>query len=107
MKFLDQAKVYVSSGDGGAGCISFRREKFVPRGGPDGGDGGRGGSVIRECVDGLNTLIDYPYKQHFSAEGGVNGMGKQRSGSSGADSVLALTVGPQALDADREHRTRG
>src|SRR3546814_16336610 len=90
MKFLDQAKVYVSSGDGGAGCISFRREKFVPRGGPDGGDGGRGGSVILECVDGLTTLIDYRYKQHFRAERRVNGMGTQRSGARGAASVLAL-----------------
>ena len=77
MKFLDQAKVYIRSGDGGAGCVSFRREKYVEFGGPDGGDGGRGGDVIAECVDGLNTLIDYRYRQHFKAGTGVHGMGPQ------------------------------
>src|SRR3546814_14384465 len=106
MKYREQAEGYVSSGDGGAGCISFRREKFVPRGGPDGGDGGRGGSVILECVDGLNTLIDYRYKQHFRAERGVNGMGQQRSGSRGAAIVLALPVGPQVTAAHREQQAR-
>ena len=75
MKFLDQAKVYIRSGDGGAGCVSFRREKYVEFGGPDGGDGGSGGDVIAECVDGLNTLIDYRYQQHFKAGTGTHGMG--------------------------------
>ena len=78
MKFLDQAKVYIRSGNGGAGSISFRREKFVEHGGPNGGDGGRGGDVIVECVDGLNTLIDYRYQQHFKAGTGQHGMGQNR-----------------------------
>ena len=73
MKFLDQAKVYLRSGDGGNGCVSFRREANVPRGGPDGGDGGRGGDVVAVCVDGLNTLIDYRYRQHFKADRGTDG----------------------------------
>ena len=77
MKFLDQAKVYIRSGDGGAGCVSFRREKFIEFGGPDGGDGGRGGDVVIECVNGLNTLIDYRYQQHFKAKIGMHGMGKK------------------------------
>src|SRR5258708_4423347 len=84
MKFLDQAKIYIRSGDGGAGCVSFRREKFIEFGGPDGGDGGRGGDVVAECVDGLNTLIDYRYRQHFKARTGGHGMGKNRSGAAGA-----------------------
>ena len=79
MKFLDQAKVYIRSGDGGAGCVSFRREKFIEFGGPDGGDGGRGGDVVVEAVDGLNTLIDYRYQQHFKAQTGGHGMGKDRA----------------------------
>src|SRR5579871_6338305 len=83
MKFLDQAKVYIRSGNGGAGCLSFRREKFIEFGGPDGGDGGRGGDVVVECVDGLNTLIDYRYQQHFKAKTGGHGMGKNRSGAAG------------------------
>ena len=87
MKFLDQAKVYIRSGDGGAGCVSFRREKYVEFGGPDGGDGGRGGDVIAECVDGLNTLIDYRYRQHFKAGTGVHGMGRNRTGADGHDQV--------------------
>ena len=82
MKFLDQAKVYIRSGNGGAGCVGFRREKFIEFGGPDGGDGGKGGDVILECVDGLNTLIDYRYAQHFKAETGHHGMGSQRTGGS-------------------------
>jgi GTP-binding protein len=102
MKFLDQAKVYVRSGDGGAGCISFRREKFIEFGGPDGGDGGRGGDVIVECVGGLNTLIDYRFKQHFKAKTGVHGMGKNRTGANGADVVLKVPVGTQVLDDDEE-----
>ena len=88
MKFLDQAKVYIRSGDGGAGCVSFRREKYVEFGGPDGGDGGRGGDVIAECVDGLNTLIDYRYRQHFKAGTGIHGMGRNRSGADGDDKFL-------------------
>ena len=83
MKFLDEAKVYVKSGDGGNGCISFRREKFIEFGGPNGGDGGRGGDVIVEAVDGLNTLIDYRFQQHVKAERGGNGMGKDRHGANG------------------------
>ena len=81
MKFLDQAKVYIRSGDGGAGAVSFRREKFIEFGGPDGGDGGRGGDVWAEAVDGLNTLIDYRYQQHFKAKTGVHGMGRNRTGA--------------------------
>src|SRR5450755_3793829 len=84
MKFLDQAKIYIRSGDGGAGCVSFRREKFIEFGGPDGGDGGRGGDVVAQCVDGLNTLIDYRYQQHFKAKIGGHGMGKNRTGANGA-----------------------
>ena len=78
MKFLDQAKIYIRSGEGGAGAVSFRREKFIPYGGPDGGNGGRGGHVIVECVDGLNTLIDFRYAQHFKAKRGMHGMGRDR-----------------------------
>ena len=80
MKFLDQARVYVRSGDGGAGSVSFRREKFIEFGGPDGGDGGRGGDVVVECAAGLNTLIDFRYQQHFKAKTGVHGMGRNRAG---------------------------
>ncbi len=102
MKFLDQAKVYVRSGDGGAGCVSFRREKFIEFGGPDGGDGGRGGDVVVECVDGLNTLIDYRYQQHFKAKTGMHGMGKNRAGGKGADAVLKVPVGTQVFEEDEE-----
>ena len=102
MKFLDQAKVYVRSGDGGNGCVSFRREKYVEFGGPDGGDGGRGGDVIAECVGGLNTLIDYRYQQHFKAKRGQDGQGKDRSGAAGADVVLKLPVGTQILADEKE-----
>ena len=102
MKFLDQAKVYVRSGDGGAGCISFRREKYVALGGPDGGDGGKGGDVIVECVNGLNTLIDYRFKQHFKAETGLHGMGRNRNGHKGKDVILKVPVGTQILDEDNE-----
>lgn len=102
MKFLDQAKVYVKAGDGGAGAVSFRREKFIEFGGPDGGDGGRGGDVIIECVDGLNTLIDYRYQQHFKAAKGGHGMGKQRHGAKGADAVLKVPRGTQVFDDDGE-----
>src|SRR6202167_6795849 len=102
MKFLDQAKVYVRAGDGGAGCVSFRREKFIEYGGPDGGDGGRGGDVWIEAVNGLNTLIDYRYQQHFKAETGIHGMGRNRSGPAGADVVLKVPVGTQVLEDDQE-----
>ena len=102
MKFLDQAKVYIRSGDGGAGCVSFRREKYVEFGGPDGGDGGRGGDVIAECVDGLNTLIDYRYRQHFKAGTGIHGMGRNRSGADGDDKILAVPVGTQIFAEDNE-----
>src|SRR5579871_4083570 len=102
MKFLDQAKVYIRSGNGGAGCVSFRREKFIEFGGPDGGDGGRGGDVIAECVDGLNTLIDYRYQQHFKAKTGGHGMGKNRSGAAGANVVLKVPKGTQIFEEDNE-----
>ena len=102
MKFLDQAKIYIRSGDGGAGCVSFRREKFIEFGGPDGGDGGRGGDVVAECVDGLNTLIDYRYQQHFKAKTGGHGMGKNRTGANGAAAVLKVPKGTQIFDEDNE-----
>ena len=102
MKFLDQCKIYIRSGNGGAGCISFRREAHVEFGGPDGGNGGRGGHVIIEAVDGLNTLIDYRYKQHFKAGTGMHGMGKDRSGKSGDDVILQVPVGTQIFEEDHE-----
>ena len=102
MKFLDQAKVYVRSGDGGAGAVSFRREKFIEFGGPDGGDGGRGGDVWIEAVEGLNTLIDYRYQQHFKARPGMHGMGRNRTGAKGADVVLKVPVGTQVYEEDNE-----
>ncbi len=102
MKFLDQAKVYVRSGDGGAGSVSFLREKFVEFGGPNGGNGGRGGDVIVECVDGLNTLIDYRFQQHFKASTGTHGMGKDRHGGKGADTILKVPVGTQIFEEDNE-----
>src|ERR1700720_1575770 len=100
MKFLDEAKVYIRSGDGGNGCVSFRREKFIEFGGPNGGDGGKGGDVIAQAVDGLNTLIDYRYQQHFTAQNGRAGMGKDRHGANGADVVLKVPVGTQIYDED-------
>ncbi|HWB43842.1 MAG TPA: GTPase ObgE [Hyphomicrobiaceae bacterium] len=102
MKFLDQAKIYVRSGDGGQGCISFRREKFIEFGGPDGGDGGKGGDVWVECAQNLNTLIDYRYRQHFKAGNGRPGMGKNRSGASGADVTIAVPPGTQVFAEDQE-----
>lgn len=102
MKFLDQAKVFVKSGDGGPGSVSFRREAYVEYGGPDGGDGGKGGEVWAEAVEGLNTLIDYRYQQHFKAERGLNGAGRNRTGRDGEDKVLKLPVGTQIFDEDRE-----
>jgi len=102
MKFLDQAKVYIRSGDGGAGAVSFRREKFIEMGGPDGGDGGRGGDVLIEAVDGLNTLIDYRYQQHFKAATGGHGMGRMRAGANAADIVLKVPAGTQVMAEDNE-----
>ena len=101
MKFLDEAKVYIRSGDGGNGCVAFRREKYVEFGGPSGGNGGRGGDVIVEAVDGLNTLIDYRYQQHFKAQKGTNGMGKDRHGANGKSIALKVPVGTQIFDEDR------
>jgi GTPase len=102
MKFLDEAKIYIRSGDGGAGAVSFRREKFIEFGGPDGGDGGKGGDVVAECVGGLNTLIDYRYQQHFKGKTGMHGMGKNRAGPKGADAVLKVPEGTQILEEDGE-----
>ena len=102
MKFLDQAKIYIRSGNGGAGCVSFRREKFIPNGGPDGGDGGNGGNVWITAMDGLNTLIDFRYQQHFKAQTGVHGMGRQMHGAKGEDVILKVPVGTQVLDDDKE-----
>lgn len=102
MKFLDEAKVYIASGAGGNGCVSFRREKFIEFGGPNGGDGGRGGDVVVEAVTGLNTLIDYRYQQHFKAQRGGNGMGKDRAGANGKDVVLKVPVGTQVSEEDGE-----
>ena len=102
MKFLDQARIFIRSGDGGAGCVSFRREKFIEFGGPDGGDGGRGGDVVAECVEGLNTLIDYRFQQHFKAKTGMHGMGKNRAGGRGADAVLKVPAGTQIFEEDGE-----
>ena len=102
MKFLDLAKVTVRSGSGGAGAMSFRREKFIEFGGPDGGDGGRGGDVVAEAVDGLNTLIDFRYQPHVFAESGRGGAGQQKTGRSGEDAVLRVPVGTQVLEEDGE-----
>jgi GTP-binding protein len=102
MKFLDQAKIYVKAGDGGNGCVSFRREKFIEYGGPNGGDGGRGGDVVFVCEQGLNTLIDYRYQQHFKAQRGENGSGRNRAGAGGKDAVLKVPPGTQILEEDGE-----
>jgi GTP-binding protein len=102
MKFLDEAKVYIRSGDGGNGCVSFRREKFIEYGGPNGGDGGKGGDVVAEAVNGLNTLIDYRYQQHFTAKNGQAGMGKDRHGANGGDVMLKVPVGTQIYEEDGE-----
>jgi len=102
MKFLDLTKVYIRSGGGGGGCVSFRREKFIEFGGPDGGDGGDGGSVWAVAVDGLNTLIDFRYQQHFFAKSGQGGMGSQRTGKNGEDIVLRVPVGTEILEEDEE-----
>ncbi|CAN7288288.1 GTPase ObgE [Pararhizobium sp. LjRoot238] len=102
MKFLDEAKVYIRSGDGGAGAVSFRREKFIEFGGPDGGDGGRGGDVWVEAVNGLNTLIDFRFQQHFKGGTGIHGMGRNRTGAGGADVTLKVPVGTQIFEEDGE-----
>ena len=102
MKFLDQAKIYVKAGDGGAGCVSFRREKFIEFGGPNGGDGGRGGDIVIECAQGLNTLIDFRFQQHFKARTGEHGMGKDRHGANSPPIVLKVPPGTQIFDEDGE-----
>ena len=102
MKFLDQAKIYVASGAGGNGCIGFRREKFIEFGGPDGGDGGKGGDVWIECVENLNTLIDYRYQQHFKAKSGHGGMGQNRAGAGGNDAIVKVPPGTQVYAEDNE-----
>src|SRR5476651_56027 len=102
MKFLDEAKIFIKSGDGGAGACSFRREKFIEYGGPDGGNGGRGGDIILVAVDDLNTLIDYRYQQHFKAEIGHHGMGRNRTGKDGETIVMKVPVGTQIFDEDHE-----
>lgn len=102
MKFLDEAKIYIESGKGGNGCVSFRREKFIEFGGPNGGDGGRGGDIIFEAVPNLNTLIDYRYQQHFKAQPGQGGMGKDRTGADGKNLVLKVPIGTQIFADDKE-----
>ncbi len=102
MKFLDSARVFIKSGNGGAGCVSFHREKYVALGGPDGGNGGKGGSVWAEVVNGLNTLIDYRYQQHFKAKTGIHGMGRNRYGANGDDIVLKVPEGTQIYEEDNE-----
>ncbi|MGE4352435.1 MAG: GTPase ObgE [Bdellovibrionales bacterium] len=102
MKFLDQAKVYLKSGNGGAGCLSFRREKYIEYGGPDGGNGGKGGDIIFEAADNLNTLIDYRYQQHYFAKNGRPGEGRNRTGADGEDMILRVPVGTQVLAEDKE-----
>src|SRR3954454_5646381 len=102
MKFLDQAKVYIASGAGGNGCVAFRREKFIEFGGPNGGNGGRGGDVWAEAVENLNTLIDYRFQQHIKAKNGQHGMGKEMTGAAGPDAVLRVPVGTQIFEEDNE-----
>ena len=102
MKFLDQAKIFIQSGDGGAGCVSFRREKYIEFGGPNGGDGGKGGSVYFEAVENLNTLIDFRYRQHFKAHKGQNGMGSQMTGAKGEDIIIKVPVGTEVLAEDQK-----
>ena len=102
MHFLDQAKIYIRSGAGGPGAVSFRREKYIQYGGPDGGDGGKGGDIVFEAVDGLNTLIDFRYSQHFKAPRGKGGAGKQQTGAGGRELVVKVPVGTQILSEDKE-----
>ena len=103
MKFLDQQKIYIKSGDGGAGCVGFRREKYLEFGGPDGGDGGRGGSVVIECVENLNTLIDFRYQQQFKARRGGHGQGRNKNGKAAEDVILKVPVGTQIFEEDNEY----
>ena len=103
MKFLDEVKIYIKSGDGGAGCIGFRREKFISHGGPNGGDGGRGGAVYIECIDNLNTLIDFRYSQHFKAKDGHAGSGQNCHGAASDDIIIKVPVGTEILTEDKEH----
>ncbi|HWW66260.1 MAG TPA: GTPase ObgE [Sphingomonadaceae bacterium] len=103
MHFLDQAKIFIHSGSGGPGAVSFRREKFIEYGGPDGGNGGKGGDIVFEAVDGLNTLIDFRYTQHFRAQRGKGGAGSNRTGAGGDDLVIKVPVGTQVLSEDKEH----
>lgn len=102
MKFLDQAKIYLKSGDGGRGCVSFRREKYIEFGGPNGGDGGKGGSVYFVAVENLNTLIDFRYRQHFKAQNGQHGMGSEMSGAKGEDLIIKVPVGTEIVADDGE-----
>src|ERR1700724_110226 len=102
MKFLDQARVYIKSGDGGAGAVSFRREKFIEFGGPDGGNGGRGGDIVFEAVANLNTLIDYRYRQHFRAQNGRGGSGRHRTGADGETTLMRVPIGTQIMDEENE-----
>ena len=102
MKFLDIAKVYIASGSGGNGCVAFRREKFIEFGGPNGGNGGRGGDVWAEAVENLNTLIDYRYQQHLKAQNGQHGMGKEMTGFNGDDATLRVPVGTEIYEEDGE-----
>ncbi len=103
MHFLDQAKIFIRSGTGGPGAVSFRREKFIEYGGPDGGDGGKGGDIVFEAVEGLNTLIDFRYTQHFKAPRGKGGAGRNQTGGGGDDLVVRVPVGTQVLSEDKEH----
>ncbi|HYN45496.1 MAG TPA: GTPase ObgE, partial [Allosphingosinicella sp.] len=103
MHFLDQAKIFIRSGSGGPGAVGFRREKFVEYGGPDGGNGGKGGDIIFEAVEGLNTLIDFRYTQHFKAPRGKGGAGRNQTGAGGKDLVVRVPVGTQILSDDKEH----
>ena len=103
MKFLDEAKIYLKAGDGGPGCVSFRREKYVEFGGPDGGDGGKGGNIYFEAANNLNTLIDFRYKQHFKAESGKNGAGKNKTGHNGNDLIIKVPVGTVLLSEYKKH----
>ena len=102
MKFLDEAKIYLKAGDGGSGCVSFRREKYIEFGGPDGGDGGRGGNIVFKAVSNLNTLIDFRYKQHFKAQRGKDGSGKNRTGAGGEDLIIEVPVGTIILSEDKK-----
>jgi len=102
MKFLDEAKIYLKSGKGGAGCLSFHREKYIEFGGPDGGNGGKGGDIIFEAVNTLNTLIDFRYVQHYKAEGGQHGRGGNKTGSNGEDLIVKIPVGTEILTEDKK-----